>query len=174
MKLNRLETHDRLEYLIEDQSKIIAQGAEDCLKRNELSLMIQSRAPYVYLFAHPRTHEDGTTKRLIWQPRLTKPEAQTNSYLFRAISHSDIIEVCWILPPRELWDQFIKGNVVYSSDVEWSINMFRHKKQELEKPYSDDVSENQFKQIMTDIAADLEQQARINKIYGMENNGNTP
>jgi len=131
-------------------------------------LAMQSRCPYVYLFAHPRTHEDGVNKRLIWQPRLTRPEAQTNSYLFRAMSHSDNIEVCWMLPPRELWDQYVKGNVTESNDVQWSINMFRHKKEELEAPYPDDVSEDKFNQIMMEIASEMEQQARINKLYSTQ------
>ena len=100
MKVDRLETHDRLLHFKKDQALNIAQGAEDCLKRNPLSLAIQSRSPYVYLFAHPRTADDGFTKRMLWQPRLTRPKAQTNSYLFRAQSNSDVIEVCWLLPPR--------------------------------------------------------------------------
>src|SRR6185503_3789607 len=98
MKLNVLETHDRLKHLIKDQSANVFQGAEDCLKKNPLSLSIQEKSPYVYLFAHPRTADDGVNKRLLWDPRLSIPEAQTNSYLFRAISHSDIIEVVWMLP----------------------------------------------------------------------------
>ena len=34
MKINRLEAHDRLQYLIKDQSEVVQQGAEDCLKKN--------------------------------------------------------------------------------------------------------------------------------------------
>lgn len=165
MKVNRLETHDRYQHLMQDQSKVIAEGAEECLKRNSMSLAIQSRAPYVYLFAHPRTHEDGVTKRLIWQARLTKPKAQTNSYLFRAKSNTDIIEVCWLIPPREMWDQYIKGNVTASDDVMWSIEQFRHNRAELEAPFPDDVSEIRFRQIMMDIGLQLEQEARMKKMY---------
>ena len=76
MKLNRLETHDRLLHLKKDQEAIIFQGAQDCLKKNTDSLSMQMHSPYVYLFAHPRTAEDGVTQRLLWQPRLTKPAAQ--------------------------------------------------------------------------------------------------
>src|SRR5215470_6737494 len=88
MKLNRLETHDRLQHFVQDQSKNIWQGADDCMKRNPLSLALQDRSPYIYIFAHPRTADDGVTKRMLWQPRLTKPQAQSNSYLFRAKSNS--------------------------------------------------------------------------------------
>lgn len=47
MRLDRLETHDRLEHFIEDQKDIIAQGAEDCLKKNPDSLRLQDRKSVV-------------------------------------------------------------------------------------------------------------------------------
>ena len=76
MKINRLETHDRLQHFVKDQSINIFQGADECLKKNTLSLALQEKSSYVYLFAHPRTADDGVTKIMYWQPRLTKPEAQ--------------------------------------------------------------------------------------------------
>ncbi len=150
---------------MKDQSHVIAQGCEDCLKRNPLSLAIQARCPYIYIFAHPRTHEDGVTKRLIWQPRLTKPRAETNSYLFRAVSNSDLVEVCWMIPPIEMWKQYQQGNVTQSADVIYSINMFQFNKETLEHPFQDDVSEDAFKAIMLDIAREMEEQIRIDKMY---------
>jgi hypothetical protein len=83
LKVDRLETHDRLEFFINDQWQKITQGAEDCLFKNPDSLALQEQCPYIYIFAHPRTSDDGVNKRLLWQPRVTKPKAQTNSYLFR-------------------------------------------------------------------------------------------
>lgn len=165
MKVNTLDAHDRLLHLQKDQSEIIAKGCEDCLKRNELSLAMQSRSPYIYIFAHPRTTDDGVNKRLLWQPRLTKPRAQTNSYLFRAISYTDIVEVCWIIPPIEMWNQYLKGNVTESRDVMWSIAQFQHNRKKLEEPFPDDCSEDRFKLIMLDIARDLEEKIRMKKIY---------
>src|SRR6185436_5338043 len=121
MKLNRLETHDRLQHFVKDQSQNIFLGAEQCLKDNPLSLAIQEKSPYVYLFAHPRTADDGVTKVMYWDPRLSIPEAQTNSYLFRAISKTDTIEVIWLIPPREMWPQYDMGKVTESNEVAWSI-----------------------------------------------------
>ena len=128
MKINVLEAHDRLKYLINDQSANIYQGAEDCLKRNPLSLSIQEKSPYVYLFAHPRTDDTGTKKRMLWQPRLSIPQVQSNSYLFRALSKSDIIEVCWIIPAKEFWGQYKKDNVTESNWATWSIDQFKNNK----------------------------------------------
>lgn len=154
MKLNRLETHDRYKHFIEDQSKKIWEGAEECLKSNPDSLRLQEKSHYIYIFAHPRTADDGINKRLLWQPRLVKPKAQTNSYLFRAQSNSDIIEICWLLPPRELWGQYDKGKVCESNWVAWSIDQFTNNREELEKPFADDWNEEQamniFKKSLTE------------------------
>lgn len=151
MKIERLETHDRLEHFVKDQSLNIAQGASDCLKRNSLSLMLQEKSPYIYIFAHPRTADDGVTKRMLWQPRLTKPKAQTNSYLFRAESNTDILEVCWLLPPREMWEQYKKGNVTENEIVLWSIDQFINNRKKLEENDPKDLSENIIKRIYLEI-----------------------
>ena len=163
MKINRLETHDRLKHFVQDQSANIFKGAEDCLKRNPDSLAIQEKSPYVYLFAHPRTDEDGVTKRMIWQPRLSIPAVQTNSYLFRALSHSDIIEVVWILPPREMWSQYEKGKVTESEEVMWSIHQFQNKREELEKPHPDDMPEERARLILKAIVDEKLQDVRNKK-----------
>ena len=139
MKLNRLETHDRLLHFKKDQTVNIAQGAEDCLKKNPLSLALQDSSPYVYLFAHPRTADDGVTKVMYWQPRLSRPTAQTNSYLFRAQSKTDIIEVCWLIPPRSMWKQYAVGQVTENKDVLWSIDQFKNNRAHLEAPLKDDL-----------------------------------
>ena len=166
MKLNRLETHDRWKHFIKDQSSNVFQGAEDCLKKNPLSLAIQEKSPYVYIFAHPRTSDDGRSKRLLWQPRLSMPEAQTNSYLFRALSHSDVIEVCWILPPKELWSQYEEGKVTESNWALWSINQFRTHKLSLERSHPDDLPEEKGRVIMKQIVDDHLYTVRHHKMMG--------
>lgn len=148
MKLNILDTHERLQHLKYDQSNNIAQGASDCLLKNPLSLALQEKSPYIYIFAHPRTADDGSNKRMLWQPRLSIPKAQTNSYLFRAISKTDLLEVCWLLPPREMWKQYEKGKVTEDDLTSWSIHQFQFNRQELEKPHDDDMTEGQAKSIL--------------------------
>lgn len=168
MKLDRLETHDRLLHLQKDQSASITQGADDCLKRNPLSLALQRHSPYVYLFAHPRTMEDGATKKMLWQPRLSKPAAQTNSYLFRAQSNTDILEICWMIPPREMWGAYRKGNVTASDIVTWSIAKFNNNRPALENSYPDDYSEDKIRDIYRIIAAEMDQDHRMKKMYPMQ------
>ena len=151
MKINKLEAHDRLKHLKEDQSSNIFQGADDCLKKNPYSLAIQEKSPYVYLFAFPKTADDGVTKIMFWQPRLGKPLAQTNSYLFRAISKTDIIEICWLIPPREMWPQYNIGKVTESELVTWSVNQFQHNREALERPHEDDLPEERASLILQSI-----------------------
>ncbi len=163
MKVNILETHDRLSHFKKDQEANIFQGAEDCLKKNPDSLAIQEKSPYVYLYAHPRTAEDGVSKRMIWQARLSIPKAQTNSYLFRAISKSDIIQIVWLLPPREMWGQYTQGKVTESNEVLWSINQFIHKRKDLEKPHPDDMPEERARLILKSIIDERLQEIRNKK-----------
>lgn len=151
MRLNRLETHDRLLHFKKEQEVNVYQGAEDCLKKNSLSLALQDKSHYIYLFAHPRTADDGVTKVMYWQPRLTKPTPQTNSYLFRAISKTDEIEVCWLLPPRELWNQYRQGYVTEHELVLWSINEFETNRNHMGKAEHDDLSEEKIKKIYNSI-----------------------
>jgi len=163
MKINRLETHDRLQHFIKDQSFSIFQGAEECLKKNPDSLAIQEKSPYVYIFAHPRTADDGLNKRMLWQPRLSVPKAETNSYLFRAISNSDIIEVVWLIPPREMWSQYEKGNVTESGEVAWSIEMFKRNRKMLEESHPDDMPEERARLILKAIVDEKLQDVRNKK-----------
>jgi hypothetical protein len=169
MKLNRLETHDRLEHFKQDQALNIFQGAEDCLKKNRLSIGLQQYSPYIYIFAHPRTAEDGITKRMLWQPRLHRPKMQTNSYLFRAKSNSNELEICWLLPPRETWEQYRTGNVTEHELVNWSINMFCNYRQLCEIPHAEDLSDERSRQIYITVATEIEQEKRMEKLYGRKN-----
>jgi len=148
MKINRLETHDRLLHFKKDQSETVSKGCQECLKENPL-----------YIFAHPRTADDGVTKVLYWQPRLAKPHPQTNSYLFRVQSHTDNLEVVWILPAEEMWGQYKKGNVTESEIIIWSIDQYTNHKEEMKKPFEGDLSRDQIYNIYRKIGRDMEDEA---------------
>jgi len=182
MKVNRLETHDRHQHLIQDQSETVEQGATDCLKTNKLSLAYQERSPYVYIFGHARTlgfdekmalwssgqfqnFEEIPEKILMWQPRLSKPEPQENSFLFRATSKTDIVEVCWILPPKEMWNQYKKGNVAESSYSEWSIDQYKNNKEQLGAPFPDDLPDDVALDILNKIKTDWRQEKLRDKYF---------
>lgn len=135
------------------------------MKKNPLSLQLQEHSPYVYIFAHPRTADDGVTKRMLWQPRLTKPEAQTNSYLFRAVSHTDLIRICWLIPPPELWDQYTKGKVSEHDTVVWSVSQFKKNKKELESPDPQDLPDEKIRMIYSYIKSNRGTKYLMDNLY---------
>ena len=136
MKINPLDAHDRLLHLTK-QSFDIAECCQDLINQRPFG-----DRPF-YIFAHARTEEDGATKRLIWQPRLTKPKAQTNSMLFKAYPGTDVIKVIWMIPARELWSQYAKGLVTENKTVYDSIQAFKTDRNKLEEKEPDDMTDEQ-------------------------------
>jgi len=163
MKINRLETHDRLLHFTK-QSMDIGECCQDLINKRPFG-----DHPF-YIFAHARTigmdekfrlfmsgqyksMEEVPEKTLIWQPRLTKPKAQTNSMLFKAYPGSDTIKVLWIIPPRELWEQYTKGKMMENKTICESIDNFQNNKEKLEAPEEDDLTDKQIDAIYRNISA---------------------
>ena len=151
MKVNVFDAHDRYQHFIKQDFDISA-----CCQ-NLIDQRPFGEHPF-YIFAHARTDDDGVTKRLIWQPRLTRPKSQPNSMLFKAYPGTDIVKVLWMIPARELFledviDEFgnkvgerriylyRKGNVTASPDVEGSIEMYLKHRNKLEAPEPDDLDD---------------------------------
>lgn len=158
MKLNRHETHDRYQHFTK-QNFDIAECCQDLIKKKPFG-----DYPF-YIFAHPRTDDDGVTKRLIWQPRLTKPLAQTNSMLFKAYPGSDVIKVIWMIPDRALWKQFVKGNMTEHQLIIESIADFRNNRQKLEAKEEDDLPDDQINYIYMQISANAQRDSLMDWLY---------
>lgn len=145
VKINRLEAHDRLGYFTSQSFDI----------NKTVQNFINSR-PYgeysFYLFAHARTADDGVTKRLIWQPRLTKPKSQTNSMLFKVDPTTDIVKVIWIIPPREQWYMFKKGTLTENETVCNSIHEFEFHREKLDAKDPDDLTDEKIDHIYKEIS----------------------
>lgn len=148
LKLNRLDAHDRLLH-VQKQSKGIDECCQDLINKRPFG-----NHPF-YIFAHARTEADGATKRLIWQPRLTKPSAQTNSMLFKAYPGTEMIKVIWMIPATEMWPQYKKGNVTHSEIVNESIAKYIANRNELEAPEADDLTESQIDAVYREIASNV-------------------
>lgn len=176
MKILRTDAHDRLIHF-KNQSDYISEGCQSCIKNRPPQF---GNLPF-YIFAHKREIEtderislfnqdlqesllnplqnrkywkleDVPTHRLIWSPRLTKPKAQTNSMLFKVYPPGDNIKVIWILPARELWDQYVKGNLTENKTVIESIHTFTHDRSSLEAKEEDDLSDEHINRIYEEIA----------------------
>lgn len=145
MKVNRLETHDRLQHFTK-QSFSIAECCQDIINQKPFG-----DHPF-YIFAHARTDDDPSTKRLIWQPRLTKPKSQSNSMLFKAYPGTDVIKVIWMIPQEELWLQFTAGKMTENKLICDSIDMYLNQKSKLDAPEADDLSDAQIDAIYRQIS----------------------
>lgn len=152
MKVDRKDAHDRYQHFTKKNFNI-----SECCQN-----LIDQR-PFgnhsFYIFVHSRTDDDGVTKRVIWQPRLTKPKAQTNSMLFKAYPGQDVIKVIWMIPQRELWKQYQIGNVTENKLILDSINNFLYNRGKLEAQEDDDLSDD----VIDAIYRDISQSAKLKK-----------
>jgi hypothetical protein len=164
MKINRLETHDRL-LEFKKQADYISQGAQDCIKNKPGEF---ENYPF-YIFAHKREIgiderfsiardcaipiDQVPTHRMIWIPRLKKPEAQINSILLKHYPKEDVINVIWMIPEPELWDEYLMGKMCENKTVSESIWLFKTDKKKLEADEPDDLSEEKVKEIYRKIGA---------------------
>ncbi len=145
MKIDRLETHDRYEEFTKKDQDIGA-CCQDLINQRPFG-----NNPF-YIFVHSRTHEDGVTKRLLWQPRLTRPKSQTNSMLFKAYPGTDIIKVIWMIPEREMWAQYKVGNICDNATIRESIYAFEYNRLILDQKDNDDLQDWQVDQIYREIS----------------------
>lgn len=148
MKIDRLETHDRFEHFTKQDFDI-----------SECCQSLINQRPFgdypFYIFAHPRTDDDGVTKRMIWQPRLTKPKAQTNSMLFKGYPGTDLVKIIWMIPARETWEQFQKDKITANETIRQSIHDFQNNREKLESKDVEDLSDAEIDLIYTQISMGL-------------------
>jgi len=159
MKINKLDAHDRLKHFT-GQSFSISECCQNLINQRPFG------DHAFYIFAHTRTDEDGVTKRIIWQPRLTKPKAQTNSMLFKGYPGTDKVKVIWMIPAREMWKQYECGLMLENATVVQSIHAFENNRAKLEAAEEDDLSDAQINQIYKEIS----HSAKRNKALAVEIN----
>jgi hypothetical protein len=145
MKINPLDAHDRLLHFTKQQFNI-SETCQDIINKRPFG-----DHPF-YIFAHTRIHDDGVSTRLIWQPRLTKPKAQTNSMLFKVYPGKDIVKIIWMIPKRELWESFQKNKMTANETITKSIYLFTNQRQLLDAPEDDDYNDEKINQIYKEIS----------------------
>lgn len=185
MKLNRLDTHDKyIDFL--QKSETISKGCQDCINKRPEEF---KNLPF-YIYAHKRTIESDErialftsdlrnslidpnyirhyqtmesvpSARVIWVPRLTKPDPEENSMLFKAYPPSDNIKIIWIIPSRELWDQYTHNKMFENSVVCESIFLFKNNKKKLQEKETDDLSDNEANKIYNEISRNAKKFKRL-------------
>jgi hypothetical protein len=173
MKINRSDAHDRFEHFTK-QSFDIGECCQDLIDKRPFG-----DHPF-YIFAHTRTvgmdeklklimsgqyqaFSEVPEKTIIWQPRLTKPQAQSNSMLFKAYPGTDLIKVIWMIPAPELWDQYTKGKMTQNKTVCESIEAYKTNKKMLEEKEDDDMSDAQIDAIYRELSANAKKRQRETK-----------
>ena len=149
MKIERLDAHDRLQHFTK-QNFDIGECCQDLIDKRPFG------EHSFYIFAHARTDDDGVTKRLIWQPRLTKPKAQENSMLFKTNPGYDSIRVIWMIPDRAMWDAYTKGKMLENETVVESIHLFKTDPRKLEQKEDDDLPD----EVIAKIYEEIKQRAK--------------
>lgn len=161
MKINRLDAHDRLLFY-KKQSDYISQGCQDCIKNRPEEFGV---LPF-YIYAHARTEDEGENKRLIWQPRLAKPQrVETNSMLFKYYPSTDTIKIIWMIPDERMWRQFVKGNMTESQIIIESIHNFKYNRKMLIAKEDDDLSDEKIDAIYTQIALNQKNKKMMDKLW---------
>jgi hypothetical protein len=162
MKIDRLETHDRLQEF-HKQNEIISKGCQDCIEKRPKEF---GTYPF-YIYAHCRTSENGYSKRLIWQPRLRKPKAETNSILVKAYPPSDKIKIIWMIPVRDQWNEYNPDNMLESNITAESIRKFKsiEGRRKLEEKEEDDLSEEEIDRIYREISINENRKKSLDKLY---------
>lgn len=188
IKINPLDAHDRMQHFT-NQSFSISECCQDLIKQEPFG-----KRPF-YIFSHARTLdlderiamlqkdiqnslfdptyirlymslEQVPNKKIIWQPRLSKPKAQTNSMLFKAYPGTDNIKVIWMIPDREMWPQYEKGKMTENKTIYDSIQSFQYERALLENPENDDPSEEEMDMIYKDISSKAKYHKRMSTLYG--------
>ena len=173
MKINPLECHDRLLEFKSDW-ELISQGVQDCIN----NVPEEIKSPF-YVFGHSRQigmderfnifmqgyyrrMDEVPSERIIWMPRIYKPSAVPNSYLFRARKGTDIVETIWLLPKPELWDEYQPGKMMYNEDIWNSIQNYKQKRAELDATDNELTIEdiNRYKLIMSRHASEKQKEER--------------
>lgn len=157
MQVDRLETHDRLL----DFKKKNVNSIEEQI-HNIIAQRPFEDEPF-YIFAHKKTvdiHEQALyiqagcpidklpTHRLVWQPRLQKPKAETNTMLFKVDpAYPDQVRIIWILPDPSQWEAYKKGQMCQDPTTIESIHAFENDRASLERPEPDDLPDERAKVI---------------------------
>lgn len=85
--------------------------------------------------------------------------------LFKATPGTDVIDIIWIIPKRELWPQYQKGNLAENETVITSIYNFVNHRKKLEAPDEDDATDAEANAIYRQIAFEAKRNKMMDKLY---------
>ena len=178
MKVNRLDAHDRFSAITNRENQDIGKFLQSIINRRpffdypfyvfvhkkqlgldeRIAMFNKDAASYTPFKARKyNTLSDVETDRLIWQPRLTKPKAVPNTWLFRVQPGSDAVEIVWMLPQEELWDEYNKGKMTENQFVIESIHDYQFNREKLEEKDPRDLSDEMVKKVYGEVLQHISQ-----------------
>lgn len=187
MKINILEAHDRFKH-IKEQGIDIGKSCQNMINNrpfgsypfyiyahtktlglDEKTSLFQQDTTEHLTFATPKKYQtmaDVPEKRLIWQPRLTKPKMTPNTMLFKGYPGTDLIKVIWMLPQRELWEQYEKGKLTENQTVIESIYAYKNNREKIEAKEDDDLDDRIINAIYEELKFNAREKKLMNRLYG--------
>jgi hypothetical protein len=190
MKVNILDAHDRLQQF-KKQSDNISNYCQSLIDQRPFG-----EHPF-YIFSHARTFgldekikmfkedlfnsqfdfsykrkykhiEEVPEKKIIWQPRLTRPKSQSNSMLFKVYPGSDMLKIIWMIPDNVMWDNFTKGKLIENDLIAWSINEFTNHRERLDQPEKDDYTEDKINMIYKELSILANEKKMMERLYDIK------
>jgi len=177
MRLDRLETHDRLLDVQKKNLNTITSGLEECIKNRPAAFTHR----HFYIHVHKRTvgldekiailqqdirevllnpllnrrfHriEDIPELRVIYMPRATRPIPSENSMLFRCFPQDgNALEPIWIIPEESTWPNYAKGMIMNDEFIAECIEIFKTNPSFFCKTDELDYNEEELKKIRIEI-----------------------
>ena len=83
--------------------------------------------------------------------------------LFKAYPGKDTLKVIWMIPARELWQQYAKGLMTENKTVSDSLHDFQFNRNKLEEKEPDDMTDEQIDAIYRELSFNARQQQRVCK-----------
>lgn len=127
------------------------QSVEEYIQKIIASRPFGNHKFYIYSFL--KNNPDNCLQKIHYhQPRLTKPQPQLNTSLYRVNpSKPEEVEVFWILPNREAIKNFKKGKIHENPIIHEFIEKYVKDKNSLWKKEEDDLTDDQIKEIYKNI-----------------------
>jgi hypothetical protein len=70
-----------------------------------------------------------------------------------------------MIPPKEMWDTYRKGNMMENETILWSINQYINNRKQLEASHPEDLPEERQKYIYRAIRQNIGQIKMMDKLY---------
>lgn len=122
-------------------------SVEEFLNQILQSRPFGNRKFYVLTFLK-NTPGDPHTKKLVYQPRLTKPKPNPNTSLYRLNPlRPDEVEVFWILPKIQAFGLYAKGKVHENEFIHECIQKYLNEYDSLCRKEADDISDSEIKEL---------------------------